>query len=76
MTILDDINKHKIIEVAESKRRTPLDTLKERIPKMPAAKSFSAALRRERRQYPDYCGDQRRPPRPLASSEKIFVRLK
>lgn len=45
MTILDDINRHKIAEVAESKRRTPLDTLKERIPKIPAAKSFSAALR-------------------------------
>ncbi len=45
MTILNDINKHKIVEVAESKRRTPLDTLKERIPKIPAAKSFSAALR-------------------------------
>ena len=45
MTILNDINKYKIIEVAESKRRTPLDTLKERIPKIPAAKSFSAALR-------------------------------
>lgn len=45
MTILDDINKHKIVEVAESKSRTPLDTLKERIPKIPAAKSFSAALR-------------------------------
>ena len=45
MTILNDINKHKIVEVAESKRRTPLDTLKERIPKIPVAKSFSAALR-------------------------------
>ena len=45
MTILDDIHKHKLTEVAESKRRTPLDTLKERIPKIPAAKSFSAALK-------------------------------
>lgn len=45
MTILDDINKHKLTEVAENKRRTPLDTLKERIPKTPAAKSFSAALK-------------------------------
>ena len=47
MTILDDINKHKIIEVAESKRRTPIETLKERILKRPVAKSFSAALRRD-----------------------------
>lgn len=47
MTILDDINKHKIIEVAESKRRSPIDILKERIQKRPAAKSFSAALRRD-----------------------------
>src|SRR4030067_1649687 len=46
MTILNDINKHKIVEVAERKMRPPLDTLKERIPKIPAAKSFSAALRR------------------------------
>ena len=45
MTILDDINKHKLTEVAENKRRTPLDTLKERIPKVPAAKSFNAALK-------------------------------
>ncbi|MEK7776346.1 MAG: indole-3-glycerol phosphate synthase TrpC, partial [Planctomycetota bacterium] len=45
MTILDGINKHKLTEVAENKRRTPLDTLKERIPKVPAAKSFSAALK-------------------------------
>ncbi len=45
MTILDDIHKHKLTEVAENKRRIPLDTLKERIPKVPAAKPFNAALK-------------------------------
>ena len=45
MTILDNIHKHKLTEVAENKRRAPLDTLKERIPKVPAAKSFGAALK-------------------------------
>lgn len=46
MTILDDIYKRKLIEVAESKRRIPLDTLKEHIQKTAPAKSFGAALKR------------------------------
>ena len=74
MTILDDINKHKIVEVAESKRRTPLDTLKERIPKIPAAKSFSAALRSGANIR--IIAEIKKASPSLASSEKIFIRLK
>ena len=45
MTILDEIYKHKLSEVAEDKRRVSLETLKEQCKKKQKARSFGAALK-------------------------------
>ncbi len=45
MTILDEIHKHKLSEVAEDKRRVSLETLKEQCKKKQKARSFGAALK-------------------------------
>ena len=45
MTILDEIYKHKLSEVAEDKRRVSLETLKEQCKKKQEARSFGAALK-------------------------------
>ncbi len=45
MTILDDIHKHKLWEVAESKKRVSLESLKEDCKKSPGTRPFGAALR-------------------------------
>ena len=45
MTILDEIYKHKLREVAEDKRRVSLETLKEQCKKKQKARSFGAALK-------------------------------
>ncbi|OHB40096.1 MAG: indole-3-glycerol phosphate synthase [Planctomycetes bacterium RIFOXYD2_FULL_41_16] len=45
MTILDEIYKHKLSEVAEDKRRVSLETLKEQCKKRHSTRSFGAALK-------------------------------
>lgn len=45
MTILDEIHKHKLSEVAENKRRVSIETLKEQCKKRQRTKSFGAALK-------------------------------
>ncbi len=45
MTILDEIYKHKLSEVAEDKKRVSLETLKEQCKKRQRTKSFGAALK-------------------------------
>ena len=45
MTILDEIYKHKLSEVAEDKKRVSLETLKEQCKKKQKARSFGAALK-------------------------------
>ena len=45
MTILDKIYKHKLFEVAESKKRIPSELLKSHIEKSKRTKSFSTALK-------------------------------
>ena len=45
MTILDKIYKHKLFEVAESKKRIPIELLKSNIEKRQGTKSFSTALK-------------------------------
>ena len=45
MTILDEIYKHKLSEVAEDKKRVSLETLKEQCKKKQEARSFGAALK-------------------------------
>lgn len=45
MTILDEIYKHKLREVAEDKKRVSLETLKEQSKKKQKARSFGAALK-------------------------------
>ena len=45
MTILDEIHKHKLSEVAENKRRVSLEVLKEQCKKRQRTRSFGAALK-------------------------------
>ena len=45
MTILEEIYKHKLSEVAEDKKRVSLETLKEQCKKKQKARSFGAALK-------------------------------
>ena len=45
MTILDEIYKHKLSEVAENKKRIPVEALKEQIKKRQNPRSFGAALK-------------------------------
>jgi len=45
MTILDEIYKHKLSEVAENKKRIPVETLKEQIIKRHSTRSFGDALK-------------------------------
>ena len=45
MTILDEIYKHKLCEVAENKKRISVETLKEQWKKRQSARSFGAALK-------------------------------
>lgn len=45
MTILDEIYKHKLSEVAENKKRISVETLKEQIKKRQSTRSFGAALK-------------------------------
>lgn len=44
MTILDKIHRHKLFEIAENKKRIPLEVLKKAIPKGHETKTFSRAL--------------------------------
>ena len=45
MTILDEIYKHKLSEVAENKKRISVETLKEQIKERQSTRSFGAALK-------------------------------
>ena len=45
MTILDEIYKHKLSEVAENKKRIPVEALKEQIKERQRTRSFSDALK-------------------------------
>src|SRR3972149_3927483 len=45
MTILDEIYKYKLSEVAENKKRISVETLKEQIKKRQSTRSFGAALK-------------------------------
>lgn len=45
MTILDEIHKHKLSEVAENKRRVSLEVLKEQCKKIQRTRPFGAALK-------------------------------
>src|SRR5574337_1105084 len=45
MTILDKIYKHKLFEVAENKKRIPIEVLKQDIQKRQGTRSFGKALK-------------------------------
>lgn len=45
MTILDEIYKHKLFEIAENKKRIPVEVLKEDIRKRPETKAFGRVLK-------------------------------